>query len=385
MKRALILSSVASMIDQFNMNNIKLLLSRGYRVDVITNFSNGGSISKERVKELQDKLQAMGVSCYDIPIPRKITNISGIISSFIKINRICKQKAYHLIHCHSPIGGVVARAAAYSSRKRGTKVLYTAHGFHFYKGAPLVNWLVFYPIEKLFSFWTDTLITINKEDYELAKTRLKPKRVQYIHGVGIDTEDSCHAHISKQAIREQLGLPSDSTILLSVGELNANKNHETVIRALGKIGRKDIHYYIAGQGTLKEALHQLARKLGMEENVHLLGYRKDVPALYHAADAFIFPSLREGLSVALMEAMAAGLPCIVSKIRGNVDLIDEGKGGYFCHPKDTNAFATSIQRLLSSREEAACFGAYNASLVRHFDIKLVQKEMEEIYFATTPV
>lgn len=382
MKTALILASVASMIDQFNMQNIKLLLSKGYSVDVVANFENPGSITKERADSLKDKLFAMGVRVFHIPIPRSIFHINRIYQSYKQVNKLCKTEQYDLLHCHSPIGGVVARLAVAPYRKQGTKVIYTAHGFHFYKGAPLLNWMLFYPIEKFCSYLTDVLITINKEDYHTGCNRLSAKETVYIPGIGIDTSLYCTtSEIEKNEIRKQQGIPSDSIVLLSVGELNKNKNHEIILRALACPTLNDIHYYIIGKGALHNYLQKLATKLGIQSRVHLIGFRNDVQRFYQAADAFAFPSYREGLSVSLMEAMACGLPCITSKIRGNVDLVDEGKGGYLCRPDDFNTFRSALHEIVTNKDKLQSFRQYNqCKIASIFAIEHIMTKIHKIYF-----
>ena len=186
--KALVVASVASMIQQFNMQNIQLLLDKGYIVNVACNCKEGNTISDEKVKEMVRSLAKKGVSVTHVPIPRKIYDVKGIFKSIKLIRKMCKKEKYALMHCQSPIGSVVARAAALKVRKNGMKVIYTAHGFHFYKGAPKKNWIIFYPIEKVFSYVTDVLITINKEDYTFAKKYMNAKQVEYLPGVGIDTE-----------------------------------------------------------------------------------------------------------------------------------------------------------------------------------------------------
>lgn len=375
--RALMLTSVASMIDQFNMHNIQLLLDNGYDVDVVCNCKTGNNISDARVEQLIADLSQKGVKVYDVSIPRKITDILGILKSIRKIKALAKINNYLLMHCHSPIGSVVARLAFKRSRKCGTKVVYTAHGFHFYKGAPKLNWLLFYPIEKHFSKHTDVLITINKEDYEFAQTHLKANQVVYIPGIGIDTVLFDEA-VDCEKKKREFGLLDTDLIVFSVGELNQNKNHETIIKAIAKADNPNIHYFIAGKGEKADDLSQLAKTLNV--NLHLLGYRTDIPQLYKMADIYVFPSYREGLSVSLMEAMASGLACVVSKIRGNVDLIDEDKGGYLCLPNDENMFFEKINAVLCDIEKNRQFGQYNKDKIQAFDKDIVLKKIAQLYF-----
>lgn len=376
--KALIVASVASMIQQFNMHNIQLLLDQGYIVDVVCNCKEGNTISDEKVKEMVRELAEKGVSVTHVPIPRKIYDIKGIFNSIKQIRKMCKKEKYVLMHCQSPIGSVVARAAALKARKNGMKVIYTAHGFHFYKGAPKKNWIIFYPIEKVFSYVTDVLITINKEDYTFAKKYMNAKQVEYLPGVGIDTEKFWLENFDEETKRAELGITKNDLMILSVGELNKNKNQEVIIRAIAKLNDSRIHYFIAGKGNKEEYLRNLAKNLGV--NLQLLGYRADIIELLNTADIFVLPSIREGLSVALMEAMAVGLPCIVSRIRGNVDLIEEGKGGYLCEPDDVDGFKNRIGELIFESKKKTEFSKFNRERITSFDIKEINDKMKLIYF-----
>ncbi len=376
--KALVVASVASMIQQFNMHNIQLLLDQGYIVDVVCNCKEGNTISDEKVKEMVRELAEKGVSVTHVPIPRKIYDIKGIFKSIKQIRKMCKKEKYALMHCQSPIGSVVARAAAIKARKNGMKVIYTAHGFHFYKGAPKKNWIIFYQIEKVFSYVTDVLITINKEDYTFAKKHMNAKQVEYLPGVGIDTEKFWLENFDEETKRAELGITKNDLMILSVGELNKNKNQEVIIRAIAKLNDSRIHYFIAGRGDKEEYLRNLAKSLGV--NLQLLGYRTDIIELLNTADIFALPSLREGLSVALMEAMSAGLPCIVSRIRGNVDLIEEGKGGYLCEPDDVDGFKNRIGELMFKSKKKTEFSKFNRERITFFDIKEINDKMKLIYF-----
>lgn len=374
--KALILASVASMIDQFNMQNVQLLLDNGYDVDVVCNCKEGNTISDKRIKELIQRLAAKGVQVIHVPIPRKIIDLKDIVKSLLMVKELCDKNHYKILHCHSPIGSVIARLAANKSRrKNGTKVIYTAHGFHFYNGAPKKNWIIFYPIEKWCSRLTDVLITINKEDYEFAKKHMKAGRVEYIPGVGVETERFKIEGFDRNKKRAQLGIAENDLMLISVGEINRNKNQEVIIKAISKLEKEHIHYVIAGKGDKEQYLLDLSKKLGV--HLHLLGYRTDVVELLNAADIFVFPSFREGLSVALMEAMAAGLPCVVSKIRGNVDLIDKD-GGYLCNPENVSEFCAGIKKLYNYNEREKS-GNHNRYVIRSFDDKIVMKKIDKIY------
>lgn len=381
MKRALVLASVASMIDQFNMPNIRLMKEIGYEVDVATNFIEGSTCSDEKIAALKQTLQEMNVRCFQIDFSRNVLNIGENIKAYKQTKKIIEENNYTLIHSHSPIGGFLSRIAARNARRRGTKMIYTAHGFHFFRGAPLINWLIFYPIEKVCSRWTDVLVTITHEDYQLAQKKMHAKEVVYVPGVGIDTalfapkEDDAATNACK---REELGFSIDDTVMLSVGELNKNKNHEIMLRAMAKLGQKNLHYVIAGRGNLKEYLEQLAQELGISSQLHLLGFRTDVKELFKMADFFAHPSFREGLSVAVMEAMANGLPVICTKIRGNTDLIEDNKGGYLFKPAVQETAYLALKKIMESIDRKA-MGRYNLKKAEELDVKAVLEVMKKIY------
>jgi glycosyltransferase involved in cell wall biosynthesis len=303
----------------------------------------------------------------------------GNLTAVAQIKKLVEEKDYDMVHCHTPIAAACTRIACRKLRKKGVRVLYTAHGFHFYKGAPLINWLLYYPVEKLLSNYTDVLITINREDYELAQRKMNAKKVCLVPGVGVDTEKYGQAIAEKSYLKKELSIPDSATVLLSVGELNDNKNHAVLIRALAKANAPLMHYCIAGTGALKPALELLAESLNISKQVHFLGYRNDIPALCKASDIFCFSSKREGLPVSLMEAMAAGLPCVASDIRGNRDLIIDGEGGFLVPPEDVDGFTEAIVRLTADREMCERMGAANRENVRTYDIANVMSEMREIY------
>ncbi|MDO5397167.1 MAG: glycosyltransferase family 4 protein [bacterium] len=378
MKKALMLASVASMIDQFNMENIRLLQDKGYQVDVVTNFENGSTTSQQRVNEVRARLEVDGVHTIHMPIPRTISDIKGIVDSYKAVKKLCDENKYELLHCHSPIGSVVARIGAKHARKKyGTRVIYTAHGFHFFKGAPIVNWLTFFPVEWACSFFTDTLITINKEDYARAKKLLHAKETEYVPGVGIDTQTIKNVVPDKNAKFSEFEITNE-IVFLSVGELNRNKNQEVIIKALSRIDRP-FKYILCGKGDKKEYLERLSEELGIKDRVIFAGYRTDVRELLNCADVFCFPSYREGLSVALMEAMAAGLPCVVSKIRGNVDLIQDGVNGYLCNPASVDEFETALKKLCDNKQLLYEMRKSNYRIIQDFDRNVVEKDMEKIY------
>lgn len=364
--KAIITASVASMIDQFNMNNISILKDLGYEVHVACNFNEPGTITKERSKVLQEKLAAMGVTFFQIDFSRNVLNIFKSFKSLRQLKHLFKNNNYDLVHCHSPIGGMLTRIAAKKYRKKGLRVIYTAHGFHFYKGAPLKNWLLFYPIEKMCSRWTDLLITINREDFDFAKKKMKAKEVEYIPGVGVDVEHFKNMQVDIIEKRESLGVPINAKVLLSVGELNKNKNHQVVIKALSKFDSSNYYYVIVGKGQNKnkEYLESLAKSLNV--NLVLLGYRTDIAELYKVADLFILPSIREGLNVSLIEALASGCRAIASDIRGNRDMLSASK---LFAPFDVDKIASLILSLDNSED----------IFYKNADVNIVNQKIKNIY------
>ena len=380
MKKALMMAHVASMIDLFNMDNIHILQDMGYEVDVACNFEYGSVTSKQRVSEFKKELVTQGTNVYHIPVPRSITAIGNIIESYRIIKQLANSKHYDVVHCQSPIGGVITRLACKRARKHGTKVIYVAHGFHFYKGASIKNWMLFYPIEKYCARYTDYLITMNQEDYNIAINKFnKAKQIGYIPGVGINVQEISNANIDIVRKRNELGIPVDSTVIVSVGELNKNKNHEVIIRSLAMLNNTDIHYIICGKGPLKDYLIKLSRKLHLAQNVHILGYRTDVIEILKLSDIFAFPSKREGLSVSLMEAMAAGLPVVCSEIRGNIDLIKDGEGGYVISKNDINRYSQAIKIMSEGKELRYKMACNNKNKIDKMDLKNIHSIMKRIY------
>lgn len=315
---------------------------------------------------------------FDIPFERTPYHPRNMLC-YRQLKRVIDEGGYTLVHCHTPVGGVLGRLAARGARKNGTRVLYTAHGFHFFQGAPLKNWLLYYPVEKACARLADGILTINEEDYRLAQKRLKTKRVFQLSGVGVDAERFAKAQGKRQALCDECKIVTDDKIILSVGELNENKNQKVVLKALTRPGMERVHYLIAGEGELRRELEVYATELRVRDRVHLLGFRNDVAELLKSSDVFVFPSHREGLSLSVMEAMAAGVPIVASRIRGNVDLIDEEKGGVLCAPEDADAFAEGIVRLIDDPELASQFSEYNLCKISGYDKHVVTEQLRKVY------
>ncbi len=380
MNHILITATVPSMIGQFNMDNIDILQRMGCQVHVACNFLDTSIWPTERINMFIKKLENQKIICHQIDFPRNPRFLFKVIKSSRQLNKLLVHNSFKLIHCHTPLAGVVSRIVAH---RRKVNVIYTAHGFHFYNGAPLVNWIFYYPIEKFLSRWTDILITITKEDFERAVNKFHAKRVEYVSGVGIDVSKFMINGNERNQIRYSLGLQDDDIMLLSVGGLDNNKNHQVVIKSIKLLNNSKLRYFIAGIGPLKDYLLDLITKCHIENNVKLLGYRTDIPKLLNAADVYILPSKREGLNVSLMEAMASGLPCICGRIRGNVDLIQQPSGGFLVNPINVDDYIESINHLINNN----CFselGCFNRNIIQNFDIKVIRERMIAIYKSIIP-
>lgn len=373
MKKVLIITTVSGFVPQFEMNNVRILQSLGYEVHYGTNY-NMPVYGEDNLR-----LNNTGIIRHQIDFVRSPYRIIKNIKAYKQIIKLMKAEKFDLVHCHTPMGGVLGRLAAKATKI--PSIIYTAHGFHFFKGAPIINWLIYYPIERHLSKYTDLLITINKEDYKIAK-KFKFRhdgKVVYIKGVGINTEIRYNDNVNRLIINQEYGIHNSSFIITSVGELSKRKNHRVILEAIAKLGNRDIKYLICGTGSLENELKRLAYQLNIEEQVIFTGYIKDIHKILSISDGFIFPSLQEGLSVALLEAMSAGLPVICSKIRGNVDLIDDRKGGYLVHPTDVDGFVQALDNLVKNHKSCRQLGLYNKRKVKNFDIKEVSKNMTNIY------
>lgn len=365
MKKVLFVATVVKThIMEFHIPYLKMFKEKGWETAVAAK------------NDYEDQYKCKIPYCdkyYNIPFERSPLSI-GNLYAYRMLKKIVDMETYNIIHCHTPVGAMIARLAGRKARKKGTRIIYTAHGFHFYKNAPFFNWLVFFPVEWLCSFLTDTLITINEEDYLFAKKHMHAKQVKYVPGVGIDLEKSDKEMVDAPKKRLEMGVPEGKIWVLCVGELTPNKNHENLIKAIADIPQ--IYLTIAGSGELCSQLLEKINDLGLENRVKLLGYRQDVLALCKAADVFAFPSFREGLSLALMEAMACKKPIVCSKIRGNTDLI-HAEGGELFDPFSVDEIKIALNKAI--KRDWNEMGKNNAERIKKYSLENVKKEMEEIY------
>ena len=372
MGKILFISNISNRISSF----VTASISAAHNLNIdFYQMANWQNASKEQI--FADE-QEYDIKIKSVPISRNPFALANL-TAYKELVELIKQEKIDYIHCNTPVGGLLGRLV--SKKCKVKKVIYQAHGFHFYKGAPLLNWLLYYPVEKWLARYTDALITINQEDYALAKRKMKLRnggKVYYVPGVGVDSHKFGNATIDKAVKRRELGILEDAVLLLSVGELNNNKNHETVIRAISDM---DVHYIIAGQGELQQHLETLIDELNLRDRVKLLGFRSDVKELYEVADIFVFPSFREGLSLSVMEAMASGLPCVASRIRGNSDLLENTEGGFLCDPRDASEFAEKLNLLAANAALREKMGSSNRMAIQNFSTETVIREMQKIYVA----
>lgn len=325
MKKALFVATIGSFLN-FERNDIKILQSIGYEVHIAANLS---------LSERND-FQAEDIIRHQIDFAR-IPWSKINLYAYKQLKNLLREIHFDIVHCHTPMGGILGRLTAKKYRKMGTKVLYTAHGFHFCRNTPKKNWLMFYPVEWLFARWTDVLITINEEDYALAQKHMHAKRVEYVPGVGIDLNKFAPHLITesnKSEKRAILDLCDTDKVFLSVGELDKDKNHILMIKALQQLRNRCYKYIICGSGILKEEYENYIHDNDIDACVRLLGYRRDIPEILQIADVFVFPSTFEGLPVALMEAIASKVMVICSASRGNTDLVKDKRCLFDCRSVD---------------------------------------------------
>ena len=368
MKKVLITATVQSHICQFHKPLADVLHKNGYEVHIAAknNLAEKNGLSLD----FADKI-------YDVPFSRSPKSPSNI-KAYNQLKKIIDENKYDVIHCNTPVGGFVTRMAAKHARKKGTKVIYTAHGFHFYKGAPKKNWLIYYTLEKLIEKNTDALITINSDDYKLAKKRFNIPKTYWMHGVGINF-NRIECNLDKEAVRAELGLQNDDFVLLSVGELNKNKNNIAILRAISKLDNKKIKYLIAGNGPLREFLEAEIKSLGLSEQIKFLGYTRNIGQYHKAADAFCLVSHREGLGLAAIEAMYSGLPLVTSDIRGINDYSVDGVTGFKSAPNDIDGFAKKIKKLMESPDLRVQMAENNKRESLIYSDSEAEKELEKIY------
>lgn len=364
--KALFVATVQSHIAQFHLKAIELLKQNGYEIHVAAR----NNLAEKNGLELKNVDKVFDIPFFRSPFSSKNLN------AYKCLKKVIQKEHYDLIHCNTPVGGILSRIAA---RKESGKVLYTAHGFHFYKGAPLKNWVLYYPIEKIMTHYTDGLITITEEDYELAKRKFNCN-IYRVHGVGINTE-KYRCNYSKDCDEKSLIKKQNKTILCT-GELNKNKNQETLITAMKTVIEEipNVCLLLAGNGPEKQNLEKLIHNLGLSKYVKMIGYRTDLPKYVHNCDIVASASYREGLPLNVVEGMYCSKPVVVSNNRGHRELVENNVNGFIVDPKNPNEFAEKIIYLCRHSQEGAEMGkkGYQKSFP-YWDINVLN-ELKEIYW-----
>lgn len=372
MKKVLLVATVQSHIAQFHLPLLNLLQDNGYEVHVAAN----NNLDEKNGLSLKD-----ADKIFNVPFARSPFNLNNF-KAYNNLKGILDQYKYEIIHCNTPVGGVITRLLARNKRKLGTKVFYTAHGFHFYKGAPLYNWMLYYPVEKFLARYTDRLITISKEDYQLAFNKKFKTEIHHIHGVGANADKyKPVSEVGKNKLRKELGFAKTDFICICTGELNKNKNQKTLISAIEKVINQipEIKLLLAGNGPMEDELKGLIREKNLEKHIKLLGYRTDLERFVKASDLAISASIREGLGLNVIEAMLCGKPIIASKNRGHNELIIPNKNGFLVDAINSSEYSEAILNYYRNKEFRKKSGKENLSRSYEYTRDNIIKELKEIY------
>lgn len=364
MKKILFVATVPEHFLYFHIPCFKMLRENGWEVHA--------ACSECRDIPECDKL-------FELPISRNPADKANI-KAYRRLKEIVGKNNYDIVHCHTPMGGALARLASRRARKNGARVFYTAHGFHFCSGAPLLNWILFMPAEWFFSRMTDELITINDEDFKLAKRLMRAENVRLIHGVGCDLERFRRPGVGeKERLREEFGFKAGDKIVFYAAELNGNKNQGFLIEVINLLRKTEprARLVLAGSDNMNGAYRKLAEDTGAP--VDFLGVREDIPELMRACDVYAASSLREGLPLNIMEAMATGLPIVAVNNRGHRALVKDGETGFIIEPGDKESAAESLERLLTDAELYERFSLAARAAVTAYGKESVLRELSEAY------
>ena len=370
-KKVLLVATVQSHIAQFHRPLATLLHDNGCEVHVAAR-DNLAEKNGLRI-DFADKI-------YNLPFARSPKSKDNYFA-YKQLKKILDTEKYDVVHCNTPMGGIVTRLAAREARKKGTQVIYTAHGFHFYKGGPLKSWIFYYPIEKLFSRLTDILITITYEDYRLALKEFHC-RVEHMHGVGVDEKRYFPVDkAQKNILRQKMGFGSEQKIILCIGELNENKNQSVAIRMMHTIKEQypDALLLLAGNGPKQSYLEELIAKEGVHNNVKLLGYVTNLQDYQHIIDVQVCCSRREGLPLNVVESMLSGNAIVATLNRGHRELIQDGKNGYIVPQNDPIAMADKVLTLFHDDNLKSEMESVAHKFAIQYGVNSVKKELARIY------
>lgn len=372
--KVLIVTTMSGFLYQFERNTIKILRERDTEIHYASGFQNQGYLFNPLFfKENQ-------ITVHPIPIRKSLWKLAAHYQTLCKLIHIIKNEQIDTVHCHNPVSGVLGRIAAYFSGRK-ICVVYTSHGFHFYKGGPMLSWLLFYPIERVMAYITDVVITINQEDWEIAKGfKLKKHgRVFKIPGVGVDTEIFRKKPDERREARRKMGVKEGEFCLMTTALIDREKNIQNILIALKKWSNLPFHYVICGDGPYRKILEKKVKKLGLEKKVTFLGYCSDICFLLQGADVFVFPSLREGLGMAALEAMACEIPVVASSNRGSKEYIRHGENGILCRNNCSGDFGEALKILWKDAEKRKLMGIRAREDSFLFSCSKAREHMENIY------
>lgn len=358
-------------IDVFHIPYLKMFKDMGWETSVFAN---------NNYKNKSDCVIPYCDNYYNAPFTRNPLSI-GNVKSYKLLKKLIEDNNYDIIHCHTPVGGAITRLAAKNLKSKKTKVYYTAHGFHFFKGAPLKNWLAYYPIEKYLSKYTDNLIVMNEEDYNLAIRKKLGNKIELVPGVGVDDNKFLPiSDVGKYEIKKQLGFETEKIVITYIGELSKRKNQEFLINSIAEYKNiKEIQLVLVGTGSLEERFKKNVMEKKLEDSILFLGYRQDIDDILSATDIVVSTSYQEGLPVNIMEGMASGKPIIVSDCRGNRDLVTNNVNGFVYRKDDKEDFLNKLDKLVNSYELRKSFGSTNRNLSSKYSKKNISSKMEDIY------
>lgn len=370
MKKLLFVSNISNNVGSFVVASIAAAKKCGFEFYYTANWDGA---TKEQIAEDEKKY---GIKIVHIDLDRSPYSTKNI-KAYKQLVDLIKKEKIDYIHCNTPVGGVLGRLAGEKCKVK--KIVYEAHGFHFYEGAPKKNWMIYYPVEKWLAKKTDAIITINNEDFERAKTfKLKNNgQVYYVPGVGMDLSQYNVPDTVREIKRNELNLKDTDFALISMGDLIDRKNYKIAIEVVAKLNNPNIHYFICGEGPEEVNLKKLAENLGVDKQVHFLGFRNDIKELLKASDTFLFTSKQEGLARSLMEAMASKIPCVVSKIRGNTELIVNNENGFLCSGLDD--YVNAIIKIMQSPDLAYKFKEKSSKHLNNFSIEKVIDCLFDVY------
>ncbi len=371
--KILFVATVRSHIGQFHMPFINELKRLGATVDAAYKDNSADKPGLD--------LSAID-TVYEVPFSRSPYSTQNI-KAYFELKKIIENGGYDAVHCHTPMGSVVTRLAAKNARKKGLRVIYTAHGFHFYNGASKKNWLLFYPVEKYLSKFTDCLILINNEDCQLAKSKgFKAGKIEKVNGVGVDVDKF---HIAddneKKQLRSQFGYSDSDFLIIYPADFCDRKNQKMLFDAVKILLEKhgNIRLLLPGLDEYAQPFIEYAKEIGIFDNIDILGYRRDIEKLVAMCDVSVSVSKQEGLPINLIEAMAIGNSIVATDVRGNNDLVEDGKNGYLVKLNDSVALAERIDRIYNDLNLRERFKEYNKQKVRQYSLESVISDMLNIY------